>query len=45
MTNRNKRDAERRQYIKQKTLSNIESVKNDPESLIFSIKDNEEGNN
>ncbi len=33
MRNRNERDAERRNYIKARTLENIELVKNDPQSL------------
>lgn len=33
MKNRNQRDTERRQYIKEKTLENLKLVENDPESL------------
>lgn len=33
MRNRNVRDAERRNYIKEKIIENLECVKNDPQSL------------
>jgi hypothetical protein len=38
MKNRNKRDAERRNYIEQKTEENLRLTKNDPQSLFANSK-------
>ena len=44
MKDRNKRDTERRRFILEQTLKNLEYVKNDPESL-FAISKQDQQNN